>query len=186
MPITSKNYAVVIRSLETMDARIVQATAKGLDAAALAIVGVIQLKYLSGPKRVHPRRISGDLQKSINRRVDILPDGAVARIGSNSPYGAYHEFGFTGDVSVRGFNRGVRQAGKDPRRAIRSDTGELLGYKDTLREANRRRTYGPNREIFVRAHHRHVNYRGMPFVRPAVEENLEMIRDRVVKELKNV
>ena len=55
---------------------------------------------------------TGTLRRSINRRVERTPDGIVGAVGTNVAYGAAHEFGFKGNVTVRAHVRRLRTQGK--------------------------------------------------------------------------
>jgi phage gpG-like protein len=83
--------------------------------AAAATVGRLTLKLLA---RVKADKLSGQvlknrtgrLRRSVNAKVDDL--GAVVRgqVGTNVAYAAAHEYGFTGEVTVKGHLRTIKQA----------------------------------------------------------------------------
>ena len=49
--IIERNFAVAVRSLQTLDMRAIQASARGLSRGLLHTVEVIQREFLSGPPR---------------------------------------------------------------------------------------------------------------------------------------
>lgn len=72
---------------------------------------------LSGPV-LHNR--TGTLRRSINRLVTNDVNGIVARIGTNVRYAAVHEYGFDGDVVVKGHVRKIasRSVGKGKNQTV--------------------------------------------------------------------
>ena len=68
------------------------------------VVSRTQKDYLRGQSL---RRVTGKLAQSITHRV--YQD--YAEVGTNIKYGAYHEFGFQGPVTVRDFTRRRGESG---------------------------------------------------------------------------
>ncbi len=48
---------------------------------------------------------TGRLRRSIHQEVEETADGIAATVGTNVPYAAVHEYGFTGDVDVPEYSR---------------------------------------------------------------------------------
>lgn len=71
---------------------------------SIEVQGAVKDK-LTG-KVLHVR--TGTLRRSINRKVDVTPSGAVATIGTNVKYAGVHEFGFNGEVTVKAHGRKMR------------------------------------------------------------------------------
>jgi phage gpG-like protein len=199
--VRTENLQLVIREIGTLPDRAMQAAAKGLSAGLQYAVGLAQRKYLSGPRPQRLGVVTARLRNSLTSRVDVFPDRLVGRIGTNVPYGAFHEFGFHGSVNVRAHTRTVAEfietthgiASVDSRRAIRErgqiigyrggrtgravpirSQGAIVGYKETRTQSSARaKTRGITQQ--VKAHVRRLNYGGRPFVRPALKEALPRI-----------
>lgn len=104
---------------------------------------------LSGEKL---RVRTGNLRRNwaqIMPRIAENENAWVGGVGSgNTEYAAYHEFGFQGDVQVRAHTRNVTQ---------------VYGHAVSGVTAS------------VRAHSRHVDYKGRPYARPALNESKDRI-----------
>lgn len=189
--ITSKNAQLVIRSAETLPARIEGAMATGLRRGLLGVVAIAQLEYLSGPRPGKIQSISGRLRQSVTSEVEQSPGRIVGRVGSAVKYAAFHEFGFHGVVNVRAHTRALQaftESGGEQSLdlgPVVSDTGELLGFKRTRKQAATRLQKGFVSVGFVRAHRRKVDYAGKPYLRPAIDKvDLAGEINRAVADLK--
>lgn len=189
--LTSKNFALVLKSAETLEARADAAAGKGLALGLEYAVSVAQEQYLSGPRPSKLDVRSTRLRQSIVSKVEPMAGGWRGRIGTNVPYGAFHEFGFHGAEHVRAHTRinAVRSAftGQkiELRQSYRDKLGNFLGFKETTSRALAR---ARKETIFsfsqsVRAHDRQINYAGRPFVRPALEQSLPVILKSIEGEL---
>jgi phage gpG-like protein len=196
--ITSKNSLSVIRGLQELPEKVLQAAAKGLANGLLQVVGISQNEYLAGPRRQKLGEVSGNLRRSIQSLVEVIPDrGVIGRIGTVIPYGAFHEFGFTGDVQVKAHTRVVNLLTTtghafEPRREILNAAGERVGWRTNRVTAIRRalgKGLGKGLKVQlakVKAHVRRINYPGRPFVKPALEQGEDAIRDAIAAELETV
>ena len=189
--ITAKNEQLVIESAKTLDARLLQACEIGLARGLQSVVTVAQLEYLSGPRPARIQSVTGSLRQRMTSRVSRAGNRVIGRVGNNVKYAAFHEFGFHGTQNVRAHSRVMDQvnaAGNpvDTRRAVRSDTGALLGFKESRKASTKFQKSGFVAVQYVRAHARRVNYAGKPFVRPALTQQIPVIRQEIIKELKLV
>jgi phage gpG-like protein len=198
--ITSQNERLVVASLEALDAKLLQAAETGLARGLLALVSIVQTEWIQdgarrkgelGPgARLHS--ISGRLRQGMQSRVRRSANAVIGEIGNNVKYAAFHEFGFHGVQNVRAHARVVEQYSgaldleTDTRRAIRSNTGEFLGYKESRKASAKFQKSGIVMVQYVKAHQRRVRYPGRPFVRPALNANLEMITGEIRKEMNAV
>lgn len=204
---------LVVKSLDTTDARITGAVATGMARGLLVAVGVAQRKYLSGPRPSVLGVRTGRLRNAVAAEVQIdrtvialerargggireITAGSghvIGRVGDNVTYAAFHEFGFKGLVNVKAHSRIVSQLDVggnkiDARRKLHDNKGNFIGYRES-RGAADARTGGRAAFVFtqnVRAHPRAMNYKGRPFIRPAVQESLGTIGREISKELKGV
>jgi phage gpG-like protein len=150
------DVTVVLDELKTLDARALEAAARGMRAGLRAVVRIAQVKYLSGPRPQKLGVVSGVLRGSLVSSVEVSGGKIVARFGSDVPYAAYHEHGFHGTIQVR-THRGNRGAKR-----------------------------GLTTVEFTRAHQRKVNYAGRPFLRPALEEGEPIILEEIRKALAGI
>lgn len=195
--ITSKNEQIAVRSLETLPERILQAAETGLARALLLVVGIIQTEWIQDGARIKGElspgarlhSVTGRLRSGMQSSVTRSANAVIGQLGNNVKYAAFHEFGFHGTVNVRAHSRVTQQfSGEldeetDTRRAIRSNSGELLGYKESRKASAKFQKSGFVTVQFVKAHSRRVNYQGKPFVRPALEQNRGLILEEIRKEL---
>jgi phage gpG-like protein len=191
MNVSSNNISLVVKELDAMDARIMQAAEVGLRRGLLGAVGIIQRQFLSGPRPSKLDVRTARLRNSISSDVESGPDGRiVGRVGTNVAYGAFHEFGFRGVQNVKAHTRVISQVDRfgaeiDSRRVLRDRKKNFVGFKDTRKQAASRMKSGFVFVQFVRAHSRRVNYKGRPFVRPGVEQALPMVLSEIRKEIKS-
>lgn len=187
--IKERNFAVAIRSLQTIDMRVLQACARGLQRGLLHAAGVAQREYLSGPRPEKLDVRTTRLRNSITEEVSLTDRGVTGRLGTNVAYGAFHEFGFVGSMSIRAHSRffsafnagGLRVT--PSRRTIRDREGNVVGFKETTANAAAREGHPFVFNIQVKAHTRQVNYAGRPFVRPALEKSIPVIQQEIEKEI---
>lgn len=86
---------------------------------------------------------TGTLRRSINLRVTEDAAGVVASVGTNVVYGAIHEYGYQGAMTVRAHTRGnhsvrthTRQVNLPARSFLRSTLQDMTPHiQTTLREA---------------------------------------------------
>lgn len=78
---------------------------KAMRANAIELQGYVKSKKLSG--QVLKNR-TGTLRRSINQKVEATSEGVFASVGTNVRYGAVHEFGFKGKVSVKQHLRTIK------------------------------------------------------------------------------
>ncbi len=187
--ITERNFAVAVRSLQTLDLRVLQAAARGLQRGLEHTVTVIQREYLSGPRPEKLDARTTRLRGSITSEVTQNDKGVTGRVGTNIKYGAFHEFGFIGSITVRAHTRffsafntaGVRVT---PTRRVRLDrAGNFIGFKESTVAAAQREGHPFVFTQQVKAYTRKINYKGRPFVRPALEKSLPVIQREIEKEL---
>jgi phage gpG-like protein len=199
MPAVTSNFAIVLQEIRNWDATLMQKAKVGFERALLVTVGVIQRKYLSGPRGPATlQNISGRLRNSIVSKVDMDSTPGAEKIkgmiGSNVTYAAFHEFGFVGTERVRAHTRVIGQMvasarsgtgyeAIDNRREVRTRDGVLVGYKDTRKQAASRQRNGVVQVQYVKAHTRKVNYKGRPFVRPALRQAGPLILQEIGKEI---
>lgn len=185
--VTSKNFALVLKSAETLPERIDAAAGKGLAAGLEYTVSVAQEQYLSGPRPYRLDVRTQRLRNSVTSKVEKSSRGWLGRIGTNVAYGAFHEFGFHGEQNVRAhtrvnrvFNAATGQ-NVEIRRSFKDRFDTFIGFKESnsralarIRESKTGSKFIRKNFLFsnsqnVRAHTRTVNYAGRPFVRPALE-----------------
>lgn len=190
------NAAGVIKKLQALPDSVTNALAKGLARGLLAAVASAQRDFLSGPRPLLLDVRTGRLRNSVSSKVAVTPDAITGRLGSNVEYAAYHEFGFHSVINVRAHSRITRLfhqstgATLDLRRRIVDYKGNFVGYRDThfqsLQRAQAHRKYIGVERGTVRAHQRHVDYAGRPYIRPALEKCLPAITDEINRELRSL
>jgi hypothetical protein len=186
-----KNFALVLKHAETLPARIDAAAGKGLALGLDYAVSVSQEQYLSGPRPAKLDVRSTRLRNSIVSKVERFAAGWRGRIGTNVPYGAYHEFGFHGTIQVAAHTRIPKVfsllTGKTAefRQSFRDRNGAFIGFKEStaraLQRVRKEIVFAPSQT--VKAHSRQVNYAGRPFVKPALEQSLPVILRSIESEL---
>jgi len=94
-------------------------------------------------------------------------------------------------MNVRAHSRIIGNIGKGgkelpTRKAVKNDKGEVIYYKD-IRPGFVRAGLSNFKSIEqVRAHTRHIDYEGRPFIRPAVGASLPVIVSEIKKELAKI
>ena len=194
------NLQLAIKSLGTLDAGVLQAAGKGLARGLHYAMGIAQTQFLQGPRPARLGEVTGRLRNSIATDVQVSAERVRGRIGSTVPYAAFHEFGFTGAIRVKEHQRTQkvtsRATGADLgeiRRPIKDRDGNVVGYKNTKSSAVKvvkdRLGLEKFNESFavvgglVKAHTRHLSYKGKPFVRPAVFKAQPVILAAIREEL---
>ena len=193
---TSKNYAVVFRQMRTYDDRVIDAAEIGIARGLEQAVSISQNQYLNatrlmkgeqGPKR-GLSELTGRLRRSIVQKTSRTSEGVVGRIGTNVPYGRYHELGFHGTINIPAHQRLPGRQFQMGNLTIGERTAERLGLltkRGKLRKRANAVEVDDSRLVAsdVRAHQRTVNYAGRPFLRPAVKEALPLVLKAIREEL---
>jgi phage gpG-like protein len=123
---------------------------------AIMLQGYVKEEKLSG-QVLHVR--TGNLRRSINQRVD--EDRVIGYVGTNVPYGRVHEFGFSGNVTVR---EHLRQARASGHWSHGSEKGSKWVRGKKIGEP-----------VLVREHTRRVNLPERSFLRSALKDKRSMI-----------
>jgi len=190
LKVTNKNEQLAIRSLTSMEDRVVAACARGLKRALLGAVKIAQFEYLSGPRPGKLQAISGRLRDAMDSEVTLRDGQIIGRIWNNVKYAAFHEFGFHGVVNVSAHTRvisNVHAGGElDIRKRALLKGGEFLGFLESRKRASARQRTGFVGVQFVKSHRRQVDYGGKPFARPALEQSLPMIIKEITSELETL
>lgn len=188
--IVGKNVVLVVRGLESLPSRILQAASIGLSRGLQIAAGVAQKSYLTGPRParlgVRSGRLRGAVTSSVETRVS--DGGVVGRLSNNVAYAGFHEFGFHGQVNVSAHTRVLENIGEfgddlDGRRLWKERGGRVIGYRDTRKQASSRMKHFADTVQFVRAHTRNISYDGRPFLRPALVESQPVILRELKREL---
>lgn len=162
-----QGHQIVIRELNSFDGRLRDAVSQALARGLQYTVGVSQRNYLRGPRPERLGVVTGRLLQSITSRVDAQSDRIVGAVGTNVPYGAFHEFGFNGSVSVRAHTR-----------VISSVTGGGKPGAKTKPGVKNQKA-GAVSFTTVKAHSRKLNYAGRPFLRTALDD----AKPRILREI---
>lgn len=182
------NYPIVVARLGALPAAAAAAIGRGLRRGLEYTRSIVQREYLQGPRPTRLGERSTRLRQSITTGVTSTSDHVQGRIGTNVEYAAFHEFGFHGIQNVRahtrvvGFKKPPKNLGK-LRGAIHDSEGRFVGYKRTLSQVAARRPSAGAVMQHVSAHTRKVNYRGRPFIRPALVRCEKQIADEVLREV---
>lgn len=167
---------LVIRQLDALDGKVRLAATQALSRGMQYAAGVSQRSFLRGPRPAKLGVVTGRLFGSITSRTTDEGDRIVGAIGTNVPYGRFHEEGFHGTQSVRSHTRVVRQisgggkliAGRigdiGTPAPVRASKAGAAKQKGGLVEFGR-----------VSAHTRTLNYAGKPFLKPALQATLPRI-----------
>lgn len=147
----------LVARLQAMPVKVQGSLLRAVTALSLQIQDYVKQSKLSG--QVLKRR-THNLADNIHQRVEAGETAVTGIVGTNVPYAAFHEFGFSGTESVKGHLRTIKQAFGKP-----------------LKEGSK--------EIFVGAHSRQVNYPARSFLRTALADLTPQIKDvldRAVRE----
>lgn len=147
----------VIKRLEAMPAKVQAGLLRAVTALSIQLQDYVKASKLSGQVL---RRRTHNLADNISHRVESGETSVSGIVGTNVPYAAYHEFGFSGTESVKAYLRTIKQAFGKPLKA-----GAM--------------------EISVGAHTRQVNYPAHSFLRSALADlrpQIKGVMDRAVRE----
>lgn len=194
MPTSNKSY--VLAELGKLEGKTRTMLAGVLHAGGRYIVSKSLQDYLSGPRPSVLGMVTGTLKKSISQEVTSNSKELTLKVGTNVPYARYHEEGFHGVEqvhshlrSIAGFNaKGSKLTTSQMlkiRGPIKDRFGDVVGYRRNAKEVGER--LGAKGGSLLRTRvgteggtfDRHVNYDGRPFLRPAIDANLDRIRNDV-------
>jgi len=184
---------LVIRKLDATAELQMAALEAGLSRGLQHAAAVAQREYLSGPRSATTlQNLSGRLRNAVVTQTRRLDNTIRGYIGNAVKYAAFHEFGFHGVIHVKAHTRVVatldaRGESIDTRRAYISDTGQFLGWRDSRSRAAKRSkavafTFTQN----VKAHTRKLDYAGRPFIKPALDKSMDVIKRELNAALANL
>lgn len=184
-----KNFPIVLAFTKDVDEFVLAKAAVGLRRGLEFARTISMREFLSGPRPAKLDVISGRLRNSVAIDVKASDKGVVGRIGSNVKYAKFHEFGFEGSVNVRSHTRHIEDklAGGGTRgvKLIRDRAGNVVGQKrESLNSAAARGV--EFMEQTVKAHTRKLNYKGRPFIKPALVKAQPLIKQAVLEEIAKV
>lgn len=148
-----KGVEAVKERFQSADGKVRSTLSKVIEGLAADLQRHIVTDKLSG--QVLHRR-TGDLSRSVNYK---MTDDLTAVVGANTPYAAFHEYGFTGTEAVRAHLRRSRLQ-------MVAARYNKLGYETRPSKATARGTG----EIMVKAHSRKVNYPARSYMRTSLED----------------
>jgi phage gpG-like protein len=183
----NRNVGIVLKGTKALPEKVDAAAATGLRSGLFEVIRIAQFEYLMGPRPARLGEVTGRLRNSITQTVEQTPKGVVGTVGTNLSYGAFHEFGFNGVERVKAHTRTIGQLnGKgqeiDTRRTHQDRSGTII-FRESGKRAAGRQNSGVVFVQFVRAHDRHLNYKGRPFVRPAIEKGLPVIISEINRQV---
>lgn len=167
------------------------AVAKALDLENELSVGAAVRERMSYPRNTPPtmeglRVQTGHLRRTLRRsKAVVTANGVVSAIGSNVGYFGVHEFGFSGNQTVKQHER------KLPTR-YRLTTGQTVNHATAgragllTRSGKLRAGLGesmPDRYVTVRSHQRRVNLPARAMVRRTVEHRMHAYEDSIRREI---
>jgi hypothetical protein len=142
----------LLRGLPDAPVRAEQAMARALDLQNELTIGYAQRNKLSGSGPTTLGVRTGLLRRSLHRTDAVVSGPLIAgAIGSNVAYAGVHEYGFDGDVQVKGFVRRNRRQ-------------DLFSVK--------KKKLSANGISFVKAFTRHMHLPERSFVRSSINERL--------------
>lgn len=147
----------VIRHLAALWPKVQTNLLRAVTALSIQLQDYVKASKLSG--QVLHRR-THNLADNISHRVESGETSVSGIVGTNVPYAAFHEFGFSGTESVKAHLRTIKQAFGKPLKA-----GAL--------------------QISVQSFTRHIDYPAHSFLRSALADLSPQIRavmDRAVRE----
>ena len=197
--VKTKNFAVVLQDVKALDVQLLPKAARGMQRGLQIAAGVAQTEYLSGPRPEKLGVITGRLRGGVTVEVEVTGTNVLGKMGDNVAYAARHEFGFEGTEQVREHTRTIMELAKAKGmigagfKAVDSRTplyeilsnGEkqFVGYKESSRGVAAARKGTMVFTQIVKAHSRKVNYKGRPFIRPALEKTMPVILEETQKEI---
>lgn len=146
--------------LRKMPGQVIPALFKGVQQFMLLVEGRVKGHYLSGGAL---NRVTGRLRNSVTSEAKIDGNKVVGKIGTNVVYGRLWELGYKGPMQVMAHARTIRQAFGKPIDPV------------TIR---------------VSAHTRNVDIKARPFMRPALDDEMDtglrIITNRIEEAFKGV
>ncbi len=174
------NFPIVLAQIKAAPERVLAAGEKGLKRGLEFARTISMREFLSGPRPAKLDVVSTRLRNSIAWTVKRTGKGVVGRIGSNVKYAAFHEFGFRGVMQVPAHARHIGSGRRS--RPIRDREGTVIGQRrESVAAAQARGVVFVSQQ--VRAHQRRVNYKGRPFIKPALVRAQPFIIAEIKKEL---
>jgi len=195
----TSNMPLVVARLGQIAGDQRKAVAKGLRRGLELTRSMSQRDYLSGPRPTRLGVVTTRLRNSMTTRVQDTGNAIEGIIGTNVPYAPFHEFGFHGAIQVRAHTRisGATAGAKLNLRKLRGPIyspvmnsdgikvgKQLVGHRRSARTVVGDLSHGVVNIQMVKAHERHVDYSGRPFIRPAIYRMLPKIGELVIAELK--
>jgi len=173
-----RNFAVVVRGLTSLDDKVLGAAEKGMARGLEFAITIAKREHLSGPRPTVLDVITRRLRDSLESSVTRSGEGVVGRIGTTVKYARYHEEGFAGQRRLpAGYWRAV-----DAR--FERNGGVVLSGRAAAR---RQRTGEVDIErITFRKTSATVNYKGRPFLKPAIQKAIPRITRAVEQELAKI
>ncbi len=189
--IESKGFAVVLKGVETLPEKALQAASVGLARGLLVTVGIVQHDFLSGPRPKNLDVRTTRLRNSISSKVTNDGKRVVGQIGTNVPYARFHELGFRGTVNVSAHTRVLENQDEDGldhdrRKILKDASGSVIGFAESRKRVAGRAKSGVSIFQHVRAHTRKLNYAGRPFLKPGLEKGFPLILQEIKAELATV
>jgi phage gpG-like protein len=198
MSVKGPDLKLVVTKLDKLGPAIIKAAGRGLDIGLRLVAREVEERYLMGPRPERLGVVTGRLKGSITTSVRASGAGIVGKIGTNVPYGAYHEFGFDGPVAVKEHQRKgkltkggetmvysrrlLMSLGMAKKYQIRDASGRTVGWKRVRKEDLEARGFGVTL-ITVKAHTRKAKVRPRPFIGPALEAGAPVITQEVNREI---
>lgn len=184
----NRNVSLVLQKARKIPERIEGAIEVGMKRGLVMVISISQLEFLQGPRPGRLGERTARLRQSITSRVERTKGKVRGQVGTNVSYGAFHEFGFRGIEKVRAHTRTIATLngeGKsvDSRRLVKDRAGNIVGFRESRKRAAGRLQDGVVFVQFVRAHDRKVDYRGRPFIRPALDKGLPLVIGEIEKEI---
>lgn len=193
MSTVTTNYPVIVAKLAQLAPALRKPVERGLRRGLEAVRTTSQRMYLSGPRPSRLDVVTTRLRNSIDLSTTDDGTNIVGRVGSNVKYAAYHEFGFHGSMHVSGHNRVlsvITARGKVTgaelrmmRGPITDKSGKVVGYKRSIQVALSKKKLVGGGSVYVKPHRRWVDYKGRPYVRPALEKEKNVIAQQVERGL---
>ena len=179
----SKNFLVVLKHIEGIDARVQRVATVALKKGMEYARTTAQREFLSGPRPSRLDVVTTRLRQSVSVVVLQTDKATVGKMGSNVKYAAYHEFGFSGNVAVKGFTRVINATFTRKVKEVVDGRAVVRTTTLTGRAAAKRQKGGFVAVQFVAPHSRRVDYPGKPFIKPALEKARPLILSTLRDEL---
>jgi phage gpG-like protein len=144
----------LIAKFDSMSPSINASLKKSVGRLTLELLREVKADKLSG-QALNVR--TGRLRRSINQRIESNGTSVAGYVGTNVKYGAYQEYGFHGQQTVKAHLRMMTQA-----------------FGRTVKEPH---------QIMVSAHTRNVNYPAHSFLRSALSDMTNQIQITIKEDL---